>query len=699
MGDAGGFFCGDCLLYFRAGAPGGPAAACPRCGRPAGADGVPVAASSRSGAAPATRRDARLASTASAVLLHAFDGRPGFPAHPDRPGPAARPVPTLGPYDLESEIGRGGMGIVYRARPRDGGPTVALKRMRDGATASKADRARFLREARLAGRLRHPGIVPVLDAGEDGPELFFVMPLVPGVGLDERLLSGPLPPAEAAELVAAVARAVAHAHHRGVVHRDLKPANILIDPGHGPRITDFGLARPSDPSRRLTATGELFGTPAYMAPELLRGEEPTPAADVYSLGAILYECLTGTPPHGHGNFVELTTRILNNDPLSPRRFRPEVPASLEGVCLAALGRRPGDRYAGADAFAADLERFARGEAVKARPPGPASRAWRRLRQRPAFSAASAGALCAAAVTALAVSGRPAGGGASATPVARLALRADAPGAVVLLTHRDGEALPAPVRLGTAPVDGVAVPSGDLRLRVEAPGRLLVGLPLVVAPGGVASRDVRLPPVKDAPGGMVVITPVAPPGSGEAAPPPRPFLLDRCEVTNAEYKRYCDATGAHTPRHWKQRKIPVGREDHPVANVTAGEAEGYAAWTGGRLPSAAEWRAAARGADTRRYPWGDAFDAVRANTDEHGVGGTLPVGRLSAGESPFGVLDLTGNVAEWTATPHPLDPALRLVAGGHFDAPAADCTASSLKLHPAAEPAMTIGFRCARDIGD
>jgi serine/threonine-protein kinase len=586
------------------------------------------------------------------------------------------------------------MGVVYRARPRDGGPTVALKRMRDGPTASRADRARFLREARLAGRLRHPGIVPVFDAGEEGPELYFVMPLVPGVGLDERLLSGPFPAAEAAELMAAVARAVAHAHHRGVVHRDLKPANILLDPGHGPRVTDFGLARPSDPSRRLTATGELFGTPAYMAPELLRGEEPTPAADVYALGAILYECLTGTPPHGHGSFVELTTRGLNNDPLSPRRFRPEIPAALEGICLTALGRRPGDRYAAAEALAADLERFARGEAVKARPPGPASRAWRRLRRRPAFSAAAAGAVVAAAVTALAVSGRPDGAGA-----ARLALRADAPDAVVLLTHRGGEPLPAPVRLGAAPVDGVAVPAGDLRLRVEAPGRAPVAVPLVVAAGASISRDVRLPPAKDVPEGMVVIVPGAPPAPGGAARPSRPFLIDRCEVTNADYKGYCDATGSRTPRHWKQRKVPLGREDHPVVNITAGEAEGYAAWAGRRLPTAAEWQAAACGAEARRFPWGDAPDPVRANTDEHGVGGTLPVGRLPAGESPFGVLDLAGNVAEWTATSHPLDPALRLVAGGHFDAPASDCTTASLRPRPAADPAMTVGFRCARDLID
>jgi formylglycine-generating enzyme required for sulfatase activity len=199
--------------------------------------------------------------------------------------------------------------------------------------------------------------------------------------------------------------------------------------------------------------------------------------------------------------------------------------------------------------------------------------------------------------------------------------------------------------------------------------------------------------------MVVIVPAPSRGGAGDGVPPRPFLVDRCEVTNDAYKRFCDATGSRTPRHWKQRRIPIGREDHPVVNVTAGEAEAYATWAGKRLPTALEWQAAAQGPDARRYPWGDDFDPARANAEEHGVGGTLPVGRLAAGESPYGVLDLAGNAAEWTATPHPLDPAMRLVAGGHYDSPAAECVATALKPRPTAEPAMTVGFRCARDLED
>ncbi len=540
MGDAGGYFCGDCLLGFRDTAPGSGVVACPRCGR--AVPGTPGSAGSRRvGGTPSTLPFRETAAAGSAP------GRSGTVAgrHPRR----------IGPYRLEEEIGRGGMGIVYRARPREGGPTVALKRMRDGATASRADRERFLREARLAGHLRHPGVVPVLDAGEDGPELYFVMPLVPGAGLDERLRGGPMPAADAAECIAAVARAVGHAHARGVIHRDLKPANVLIDPEHGPRVTDFGLARPSDPSRRLTETGELFGTPAYMAPELLEGASPTRAADIYALGAILYECLTGTPPHGTGGFLDLTARALRNDPLPPRRFRPELPPAVDAICLTALERRPAARYADAEALATDLERFARGEAVKARPPGPASRAWRRIRRRPALASALAAALPVAAVAVLAVlavGGRARPEGARAG----LTLRVDPPGAVVLLTHRGGRSLDVPRALGTTPLEGAGVPAGDARLRVEAPGRASVTFPLALAVGARAEVTLRLPSAADVPDDMVVVVP-PPAGAGDDLPR-RPFLVDRCEVTGAAYKRYCEATGARTPRHWKQRGIPAGR---------------------------------------------------------------------------------------------------------------------------------------------
>jgi formylglycine-generating enzyme required for sulfatase activity len=178
---------------------------------------------------------------------------------------------------------------------------------------------------------------------------------------------------------------------------------------------------------------------------------------------------------------------------------------------------------------------------------------------------------------------------------------------------------------------------------------------------------------------------------------RPFLIDVRELTNAEYKRYCDATGARTPRHWKYRRVPEGKDDHPVVNVTALEAEAYAAWAGKRMPSIEEWRAAAQGADARRYPWGDGFDSARLNSRDHGVGGTLPAGRLTAGASPFGVLDLAGNVAEWTSSLGEGHAGRRVIAGGHFDSPAEACTTIFLMTQPQDHPDMGLGFRCARSL--
>jgi serine/threonine-protein kinase len=251
-------------------------------------------------------------------------------------------------------------------------------------------------------------------------------------------------------------------------------------------------------------------------------------------------------------------------------------------------------------------------------------------------------------------------------------------------------------LGDTPFDGAPIPAGDLRLRVQAPACATLCLPLTAQPGEAVARSLRLVPAKDVPPGMAVVVPA---GGFASAPnsPAKPFLIDRREVTNDEFKRFCDATGARTPRHWKRRRIPEGKEGHPVVNVAASDAEAYAAWAGKRLPTAAEWRAAAQGADGRRYPWGNAFDPARLNSRSHGVGGSLPPGRLAAGESPYGVLDLAGNVAEWISCAPLKDAAVRLVAGGHYDSPPEDCTTSSFKSHQAEKPEMWIGFRCARDV--
>ena len=283
----------------------------------------------------------------------------GLPA----PGDAVR---YFGDYEVESELARGGMGVVYKAVQKSLGRTVALKMILAGELASEMHVARFRTEAEAAAQLDHPGIVPIYEIGEHNGQHYFSMAYVDGSSLAECISRGPLPPRVAAEIVAAAAEAVQYAHERHVVHRDLKPANILMD-GSRPKITDFGLAKRLD-QQSMTATGEVLGTPGYMAPEQAKNAESagTPT-DVYGLGAILYAAVTGRPPFQAANVLETLRQLTETEPLAPRQLNPAVPADLETICLAALSKEPSRRYATARDMHDDLRRFLEDRPIHARP--------------------------------------------------------------------------------------------------------------------------------------------------------------------------------------------------------------------------------------------------------------------------------------------------------------------------------------------
>jgi len=279
----------------------------------------------------------------------------------------------LARYERFEELGRGGMAVVYRARDHRLQRDVALKVMREDLQSDPADRIRFRREAEAAARLSHPNVVTLLDSGEDEGRLFLVMEWVKGRPLHQ--VSRP-----DAAILEKAARGVHHAHRNGIIHRDLKPANILITESGEPKISDFGVAHLSD-STRLTQNGMLLGTPAYMAPEQVRGETVTPRTDVYALGAILYEILTGRPPHEGESPTEVFSRILHQDPIAPREVRPRIHRDLETICLRALEKDPAGRYATAEELAEDLGRYREGKPIQARPLGRLRRVFRRHREK------------------------------------------------------------------------------------------------------------------------------------------------------------------------------------------------------------------------------------------------------------------------------------------------------------------------------
>ena len=291
-------------------------------------------------------------------------------------------------FTILEELGRGGVGVVYRAQQHGPERVVALKCLLAGAYSRVEERARFLAEADAIARLSHPHIVQVYAVGEHEGQPFLCLEYLIGGNLAAKLGGRPQPPQEVARLVQLLARAVQHAHERGVVHRDLKPANILLAEDGTPKISDFGLARFSRPE--LTAAGAILGTPSYMAPEQACGDNAAvgPAADIWALGVILYECLTGQAPFRGVQALDTLELVAGREPVPPSRILPGVPRDLNVICLKCLEKSPAKRYASAADLAEDLERFLDGRPIRARLAGVVERAWRWCRRKPALATAA-----------------------------------------------------------------------------------------------------------------------------------------------------------------------------------------------------------------------------------------------------------------------------------------------------------------------
>jgi hypothetical protein len=290
-------------------------------------------------------------------------------------------------YEILGELGRGGMGVVYKAQDQRLNRQIALKVILAGGHAGEADRKRFQVEVEAAAQLQHPNIVQVYEVGEDDGRPYMALEYCPGGSLEDQIRDQPQSPREAAQLVAKLAQALQHAHQAGIVHRDVKPANVLIASDGSPKLADFGLAKRLNEADGLTQTGAIVGSLGYMAPEQAAGRtrEATPETDVYSLGALLYKLLTGRPPFQGPNQLETINSIVARDPVSIRILQRRVPQDLVTICHKCLEKNPGRRYHTAGALAEDLRRYLADEPIQARALGGVERVWRWARRHPGLT--------------------------------------------------------------------------------------------------------------------------------------------------------------------------------------------------------------------------------------------------------------------------------------------------------------------------
>ncbi|PYK10812.1 MAG: hypothetical protein DME61_02465, partial [Verrucomicrobia bacterium] len=321
------------------------------------------------------------------------------PSTPLRTSLASSPMlMDFGDYELLEQIGRGGQGVVFRACQKSLNRTVALKVINLGQWASKAHLKRFRLEAEAAARLEHPGIVPIHDVGERDGSCYFSMKFIEGGQLDEVVKRTPMPIRRAVELIAKVARTVHYAHEHGILHRDIKPGNILLDAEAEPHLTDFGLARLVESESSVTQTLDVLGTPSYMAPEQAVGNNAavSSATDVYGLGAVLYQLLTGQPPFAGGTTYETIKLLLDTEPRQPRSLNSKIDSDLSTICLKCLEKDPKRRYSSALALAEDLERWLKHKPIQARRAGVFARGRKWVRRNPSISIMAAMLLALAA---------------------------------------------------------------------------------------------------------------------------------------------------------------------------------------------------------------------------------------------------------------------------------------------------------------
>jgi formylglycine-generating enzyme required for sulfatase activity/tRNA A-37 threonylcarbamoyl transferase component Bud32 len=586
---------------------------------------------------------------------------------------------SIGRYHILEQLGQGGMATVYRAYDTRLERPVAIKVIRREAfPPEQLERTlkRFEREAKALARLSHPNIVKVHDFGEYEGSPYVVMEYLPGGTLKGRMGQA-IPWQEAAKLLIPVAQALHYAHQRGILHRDIKPSNILIAGTGEPMLTDFGIAKIIDTqeTHTLTGTGVGIGTPEYMAPEQGLGQETDARADLYSLGIIFYELVTGRKPYTADTPMAVVIKHVNEPLPNPRLFSPDLPENVERMLLKALAKLPENRYPDMDAFAAALETLLgpdRHETVLAlkqpaeertleavglpgaKPPsmesGPERQekpAWHRWLPLGSVIGLVCIGLAAVAVFLLVKT-------ANANRLRSSALNATKTWIADFVsgtpTHTSMAAPTNPPSLTPTPVI-TATPENPN----PSPQDGMVMLPVPEGAFTMGSNSAPYPDEK--PAHQVFLD---------------AYWIDKFEVTNGMFLKFVTATGYITELE-KQNlswlfsgskwysvsaagwRNPLGagsflddRMDHPVVQVSWNDAQKYCAWAGRGLPTEAEWEKAARGAEANEYPWGNVAPSGNLANYAGKIGDTVPIGSYPGGASPYGALDMAGNVYEWVA---------------------------------------------------
>jgi formylglycine-generating enzyme required for sulfatase activity/tRNA A-37 threonylcarbamoyl transferase component Bud32 len=577
----------------------------------------------------------------------------------------------FGAYQIVKPLGEGGMAAVYQAYQPAVDRYVAVKVLPRQYAADPQFIGRFQREARLLAQLQHPHILPVFDFGETEGYTWLVMPFMEHGTLTDLLKGEPLPLPRVREILTQLGSALNYAHSRGLIHRDVKPSNVLLDESGNCLLSDFGLARMAEASVKLTASGSVLGTPAYMSPEQGAGKAIDGRSDLYSLGVIFYELVTGRVPYNAETPVAVIFKHIS-DPLPPaQELNPALPEPVQRALLKSLAKRPEDRYATGGELVRALQTAIPAEAQEAIPAHEVLPLAPTL--VPGVSPPSAPSASAPAIPAAAAPRPP------WLWIAVGALMLLAAGAGLSLLF-NGTATPEPT---VAPTAVATVAPASATPTSTAPPSPLPTVAVTATPDEAAS-----PIILSRTDGMELV--LIPAGEflmgstttdSNAEPHERPqitvaldaYRIDRIEITNAMFQLFADATGYQTEAErtgisfvydpatqqwseatgvtWRSPQGPgsalEGRGKHPVVNVTWKDATAYCAWAGRRLPTEAEWEKAARGVDGRLYPWGnEPPDKIRANYERF-VGDAVAGNSYLEGASPYGVLHLAGNVWEWT----------------------------------------------------